>query len=71
VARLACRGITADLGERPEAFVRRDQCPFAVAGALDTDTDVVPTIEAGATGYLLKDSPPDELLRGVRAAAPR
>jgi len=24
---------------------------------------------AGATGYLLKDSPPDELLRGVRAAA--
>jgi len=35
----------------------------------DTDTDVVPAIEAGATGYLLKDSPPDELLRGVRAAA--
>ena len=29
----------------------------------DTDTDVVPAIEAGATGYLLKDSPPDELLR--------
>jgi len=35
----------------------------------DTDTDVLPAIEAGATGYLLKDSPPDELLRGVRAAA--
>ena len=35
----------------------------------DTDTDVVPAIEAGATGYLLKDSPPEELLRGVRAAA--
>ena len=30
---------------------------------------MVPAIEAGATGYLLKDSPPDELLRGVRAAA--
>ena len=35
----------------------------------DTDSDVLPAIEAGATGYLLKDSPPEELLRGVRAAA--
>ena len=40
-----------------------------VLTTFDTDTDVVPAIEAGATGYLLKDSPPDELLRGVRAAA--
>ncbi|PXY25298.1 DNA-binding response regulator [Prauserella sp. PE36] len=35
----------------------------------DTDSDVVPAIEAGATGYLLKDSPRDELFRAVRAAA--
>jgi DNA-binding NarL/FixJ family response regulator len=35
----------------------------------DTDSDVLAAIEAGATGYLLKDAPPDELLRGVRAAA--
>src|SRR5580704_18417915 len=35
----------------------------------DTDSDVVPAIEAGATGYLLKDSPREELLRAVRAAA--
>ena len=35
----------------------------------DTDTDVVPAIEAGATGYLLKDSPRGDLLRAVRAAA--
>ena len=34
----------------------------------DTDTDVVPAIEAGATGYLLKDTPREELLRAVRAA---
>ncbi|GAA2835467.1 response regulator transcription factor [Nonomuraea rubra] len=35
----------------------------------DTDTHVLPAIEAGATGYLLKDAPRDELLRAVRAAA--
>lgn len=34
----------------------------------DTDRDVVPAIEAGVTGYLLKDSPRAELLRAVRAA---
>jgi DNA-binding NarL/FixJ family response regulator len=37
----------------------------------DTDGDVVPAIEAGVTGYLLKDSPRAELLRAVRAAPSR
>ncbi|MGC7095993.1 response regulator [Amycolatopsis lurida] len=35
----------------------------------DTDSHVLPAIEAGATGYLLKDAPRDELLRAVRATA--
>jgi len=35
----------------------------------DTDSDVLAAIEAGATGYLLKDAPRPELLRAVRAAA--
>jgi DNA-binding NarL/FixJ family response regulator len=35
----------------------------------DTDRDVLPAIEAGATGYLLKDAPRAELLRAVRATA--
>lgn len=35
----------------------------------DTDRDVLPAIEAGATGYLLKDAPRAELFRAVRAAA--
>ncbi|MEV6010919.1 response regulator transcription factor [Streptomyces sp. NPDC051976] len=34
----------------------------------DSDADVLPAIEAGATGYLLKDAPRDELVRAVRAA---
>ena len=35
----------------------------------DSDSDVLAAIEAGATGYLLKDAPRAELLRAVRAAA--
>jgi len=35
----------------------------------DTDSEVLPAIEAGATGYLLKDAPSAELMRAVEAAA--
>ncbi|MEV0593315.1 response regulator transcription factor [Nonomuraea cavernae] len=35
----------------------------------DTDKDVLPAVEAGATGYLLKDTQRDELVRAVRTAA--
>ena len=34
----------------------------------DTDSDVLPAIKAGATGYLLKDTPREELFRAVAAA---
>ncbi|GAA2459517.1 response regulator [Agromyces soli] len=35
----------------------------------DTDADILGAIEAGASGYLLKDAPPEELLAAVRLAA--
>jgi DNA-binding NarL/FixJ family response regulator len=35
----------------------------------DTDSDVLPAIEAGATGFMLKDAPREDLIRAVRAAA--
>ncbi len=35
----------------------------------DTDADILRAVEAGATGYLLKDTPRDALVAGVRAAA--
>lgn len=34
-----------------------------------TDTDILGAIEAGASGYLLKDTPPAEIIAAVRAAA--
>jgi DNA-binding NarL/FixJ family response regulator len=34
-----------------------------------TDTDILGAIEAGASGYLLKDTPPAELIAAVRAAS--
>ena len=54
IAELAKRGVTARV---------------LVLTTYDADGYVVPAIEAGATGYLLKDAPRDELLRAVRAAA--
>lgn len=40
-----------------------------VLTTFDSDADIVRAIEAGATGYLLKDAPRQELFRAVRAAA--
>jgi DNA-binding NarL/FixJ family response regulator len=39
-----------------------------VLTTFDSDADVLPAVEAGATGYLLKDAPREELVRAVRAA---
>jgi len=49
----------------------RDSAPSVrvlVLTTYDTDDDVLPAIEAGATGYLLKDAPREELIRAVHAA---
>ena len=40
-----------------------------VLTAFGTDDFVLRALSAGATGYLLKDTPPDELIHAVRAAA--
>jgi len=34
----------------------------------DSDADILPAVEAGATGYLLKDCSREELFRAIRAA---
>ena len=43
--------------------------PVLILTTYDTQADVVAALEAGATGYLLKDAPPPELLAAVRSAA--
>ena len=54
--------IVAILEEKPEANI-------LVLTTYDSDEDIVRAMEAGATGYLLKDAPRQELFRAVRAAA--
>ncbi|QSB13939.1 response regulator transcription factor [Natronosporangium hydrolyticum] len=49
----------------------RQQAPTVrvlILTTFDSDRDVLPAIEAGATGYLLKDASTEELCRAVRAA---
>ena len=56
--------------EAIRALRRRSPVPYVlVLTTYDTDGDVLPAIEAGATGYLLKDAPREALVRAVRAAA--
>jgi DNA-binding NarL/FixJ family response regulator len=40
-----------------------------VLTSYDSDADILPAIETGATGYLLKDAPREELFEAIRAAA--
>lgn len=35
----------------------------------DTDADIMPALKVGATGYLLKDAPPEALFDAIRSAA--
>ena len=54
---------TARIGEqRPDSRV-------LVLTTSDSGADILRAIEAGATGYLLKDAPREDLFRAVRAAA--
>jgi DNA-binding NarL/FixJ family response regulator len=54
--------ITRIRADRPAARI-------IVLTTYDTDADILPAVEAGATGYLLKDTPRADLVRAIRAAA--
>jgi DNA-binding NarL/FixJ family response regulator len=57
-------GVTAIRALREQGSPAR----VLVLTTYDTDSDVLPAIKAGATGYLLKDTPREELFRAVSAA---
>ena len=48
---------------------RQSSSRIIVLTTYDSDADILPAIEAGATGYLLKDAPREDLFRAIRAAA--
>jgi DNA-binding NarL/FixJ family response regulator len=58
-------GVAATLAVRAELPGTR----VLMLTTFDTDRDIQRAIAAGAVGYLLKDAPRAELVRGVRAAA--
>jgi DNA-binding NarL/FixJ family response regulator len=45
------------------------QGPRPVLTTYETDADILRAVEAGATGYLLKDATRDQLLHAIRSAA--
>lgn len=47
----------------------KPQVQVLVLTTYDSDADILPAIEAGAAGYLLKDSSREELFDGIRAAS--
>ena len=52
------------------AITARPDAPrVLIVTTYDTDADILPAIAAGATGYLLKDAPPEDLATAVRTAA--
>jgi DNA-binding NarL/FixJ family response regulator len=56
--------------EATAAITGRPQAPrVLVLTTYDSDADILAAVEAGASGYLLKDAPPDELAEAVRTAA--
>ncbi len=57
-------GVSTIRALREQGFSAR----VLVLTTYDTDSDVLPAIKAGATGYLLKDTPREELFRAVSAA---
>ncbi|GAA3892715.1 response regulator transcription factor [Saccharothrix violaceirubra] len=62
------KGMTG--AEATAAITARPDAPrVLIVTTYDTDADTLPAIEAGATGYLLKDAPPEDLAAAVRTAA--
>lgn len=58
-------GVTAT----EQVLARPDAPRVLILTTYDTDQDILRAVEAGASGYLLKDAPPDDLVDAVHRAA--
>lgn len=47
-------------------LARHPQARILLLSAFDTDHDIRRAIDAGASGYLVKNAPPEELIRAIR-----
>lgn len=56
-------------GATERILARHPGVRVVVLTTYETDADILRAVEAGATGYLLKDTPRDDLVAAVRAAA--
>ncbi len=52
-----------------EIKVQNPEVHILVLTTYDSDADILRAVEAGATGYMLKDAPREDLFRAVKAAA--
>ncbi|WP_026556360.1 response regulator [Arthrobacter sp. 35W] len=43
--------------------------PVLILTTFDTDADILAAVEAGASGYMLKDAPPEQIRAAVQSAA--
>lgn len=43
--------------------------PVLILTTYDTDADILAAVEAGASGYMLKDAPPEQIRQAVQSAA--
>ncbi|MHA7304409.1 response regulator [Arthrobacter sp. TMN-49] len=46
-----------------------DAPPVLILTTYDTDSDILAAVEAGASGYMLKDAPPEQIRAAVQSAA--
>lgn len=60
-------GVTKALLREADPAVKRPR--VLVLTTYDTEADILAAMDAGATGYLLKDAPPEELFSAIRSAA--
>src|SRR6185312_957007 len=62
-------GVTATAKIAGRAAEGKSAPPVLILTTYDTDADILAAVEAGASGYMLKDAPPEQIREAVLTAA--